>query len=87
MLKRLGLTQPKARHLPLYVHARQLLVPGPGVEDEGSETEAPQHNVVSKPPRYFLHTLSKLGIQYPRELTGTGTQILQEPVTVTEDGA
>ncbi|GCC42708.1 hypothetical protein chiPu_0026647 [Chiloscyllium punctatum] len=143
MLKRLGLTQPKCRYLPLYVHGRQLLVQGPGEGDSSaSETHHLQLNVVSKPPRYFREALRKLGIQNPWEdivegcvvlwrslgavsrwldetsmllveagmpylshtpvnqhsvhqescccqssLTGAGTQSLQEPVTVTEDGA
>ncbi|XP_043541011.1 mitochondrial RNA pseudouridine synthase rpusd4-like, partial [Chiloscyllium plagiosum] len=66
MLKRLGLTPPKCRYLPLYVHGRQLLVPGPGEGDSSvSETHGLQLNVVSKPPRYFREALRKLGIQGP----------------------
>ncbi|XP_072423760.1 pseudouridylate synthase RPUSD4, mitochondrial [Chiloscyllium punctatum] len=68
MLKRLGLTQPKCRYLPLYVHGRQLLVQGPGEGDSSaSETHHLQLNVVSKPPRYFREALRKLGIQNPWE--------------------
>ncbi|XP_067837879.1 pseudouridylate synthase RPUSD4, mitochondrial, partial [Heptranchias perlo] len=59
VLRRLGLTQPKSRHLPLHLHARQLTLPGPG---EGAEL-----HLVCRPPRFFLRSLKSLKIEVPEE--------------------
>ncbi|XP_057551137.1 pseudouridylate synthase RPUSD4, mitochondrial [Hippopotamus amphibius kiboko] len=58
ILKKLGLPQSKARHIPLHLHACQLILPAlqPGKEEL---------NLVCKPPRYFVHSLRRLGLKMP----------------------
>ncbi|KAK2496692.1 hypothetical protein MC885_016083 [Smutsia gigantea] len=58
ILKKLGLPQSKARHIPLHLHARQLILPALGSRRE-------ELNVVCKLPRYFVRSLSRLGLQMP----------------------
>ncbi|XP_041035971.1 mitochondrial RNA pseudouridine synthase RPUSD4-like isoform X2 [Carcharodon carcharias] len=66
VLRRLGLTQPKSRHLPLHLHGREVSIPGSTGEEEGREEEGePMLTVTCRPPRYFLHTLKKLRILWP----------------------
>ncbi|XP_038636749.1 mitochondrial RNA pseudouridine synthase RPUSD4-like [Scyliorhinus canicula] len=66
VLRRLGLTQPKSRHVPLHLHSRQLRVPAARSEGEEGESERePMLNVICRPPRYFLQTLKHLRIQWP----------------------
>ncbi|XP_067883333.1 pseudouridylate synthase RPUSD4, mitochondrial-like [Heterodontus francisci] len=60
VLRRLGLTQPKCRHLPLHLHGRELTVPGPG----GGSGE-PLLHVVCRPPRFFLCSLKRLRMKLP----------------------
>ncbi|XP_041094791.1 mitochondrial RNA pseudouridine synthase rpusd4 [Polyodon spathula] len=57
-LRRLGLEQSKARHLPLHLHARQLIFPG----GRGGHQEI----IVSSPlPKFFLTSLKRLKIALP----------------------
>ncbi|KAM4587448.1 pseudouridylate synthase RPUSD4, mitochondrial [Odontesthes bonariensis] len=56
VLKKLGLEQSKTRHLPLHLHARQLMLPGRGQADID----------VSCPlPKYFIQTLNRLNLAFP----------------------
>ncbi|XP_067419410.1 pseudouridylate synthase RPUSD4, mitochondrial [Emydura macquarii macquarii] len=60
-LKRLGLEQAKVRHLPLHLHARQLILPmGTGGDQ--------QLCLVCKPPRFFRNTLKRLKLEIPESL-------------------
>uniref|UniRef100_W5M5M3 Pseudouridylate synthase RPUSD4, mitochondrial n=1 Tax=Lepisosteus oculatus TaxID=7918 RepID=W5M5M3_LEPOC len=54
VLQRLGLEQSKARHLPIHLHARGLVLPG-----------APGVSLSCPLPRFFLGSLRRLGIQLP----------------------
>ncbi|XP_066895398.1 pseudouridylate synthase RPUSD4, mitochondrial isoform X3 [Kogia breviceps] len=58
ILKKLGLPQSKARHIPLHLHACQLTLPA---LQAGKE----ELNLVCKPPRYFVHSLHRLGLKMP----------------------
>lgn len=57
-LKKLGLPQAKARHLPLHLHARQLVLPALGPRKE-------ELSLVCRLPRYFLRSLGRLGLEVP----------------------
>uniref|UniRef100_A0A3Q2SU06 Pseudouridylate synthase RPUSD4, mitochondrial n=1 Tax=Fundulus heteroclitus TaxID=8078 RepID=A0A3Q2SU06_FUNHE len=58
VLKKLGLEQTKSRHLPLHLHARQLVLPGHSRADVS----------VSCPlPKYFIKTLSRLQLTFPED--------------------
>ncbi|XP_054448785.1 pseudouridylate synthase RPUSD4, mitochondrial [Pteronotus mesoamericanus] len=57
-LKRLGLPQSKARHIPLHLHARQLVLPALGSREE-------ELSLVCRLPRYFVRSLSHLGLEMP----------------------
>ncbi|GAB5577235.1 mitochondrial RNA pseudouridine synthase RPUSD4 isoform X1 [Prionailurus iriomotensis] len=59
-LKKLGLKQAKARHIPLHLHARQLVLPALGSRKE-------ELNLVCKPPRYFLCSLRRLDLRMPSQ--------------------
>ncbi|KAF5921385.1 pseudouridylate synthase RPUSD4, mitochondrial [Diceros bicornis minor] len=59
-LKKLGLPQSKARHIPLHLHARQLILPALGSRNE-------ELHLVCKLPRYFLCSLSRLGLEMPSQ--------------------
>lgn len=64
VLRRLGLEQSKARHLPLHLHHRQLTVPGfRGQRDL---------TISCRLPRFFTSSLQRLQITSP-EKTGTET--------------
>ncbi|XP_008280885.1 pseudouridylate synthase RPUSD4, mitochondrial [Stegastes partitus] len=56
VLGKLGLEQSKIRHLPLHLHARQLILPG------SSHAEI---NVSSPLPKYFMQTLKRLYLTLP----------------------
>ncbi|XP_047609304.1 pseudouridylate synthase RPUSD4, mitochondrial [Phacochoerus africanus] len=58
VLKKLGLPQSKARHIPLHLHARQLILPA-------LQSRKEELNLVCKPPRYFVHSLRHLGLKMP----------------------
>ncbi|XP_020038293.1 pseudouridylate synthase RPUSD4, mitochondrial [Castor canadensis] len=60
MLKKLGLQQSKARHIPLHLHARQLILPALG---SGKE----ELHLVCKLPRFFVHSLHRLGLEMPNQ--------------------
>ncbi|XP_034521942.1 mitochondrial RNA pseudouridine synthase RPUSD4 isoform X2 [Ailuropoda melanoleuca] len=59
-LKKLGLQQAKARHIPLHLHARQLILPALGSRKE-------ELNLVCKPPRYFVCSLRRLDLWMPSQ--------------------
>ncbi|XP_016059922.1 PREDICTED: RNA pseudouridylate synthase domain-containing protein 4 [Miniopterus natalensis] len=59
-LKKLGLPQSKARHLPLHLHARQLVLPALGSRKE-------ELSLVCRLPRYFVRSLSRLGLEMPSQ--------------------
>nr|XP_019566087.1 PREDICTED: RNA pseudouridylate synthase domain-containing protein 4 [Rhinolophus sinicus] len=59
-LKKLGLPQSKARHIPLHLHARQLILPALGSRKE-------ELSLVCKLPRYFVRSLSRLGLKMPSQ--------------------
>ncbi|KAL2807539.1 mitochondrial RNA pseudouridine synthase RPUSD4 isoform b, partial [Daubentonia madagascariensis] len=59
-LKKLGLKQSKARHIPLHLHARQLILPALG---SGRE----ELNLVCKLPRFFVRSLRRLGLEIPNQ--------------------
>ncbi|XP_034995994.2 pseudouridylate synthase RPUSD4, mitochondrial [Zootoca vivipara] len=58
-LKRLGLEQVKARHLPLHLHACQLTLPA----KNGSEDD--KIHLVCKPPLFFNRSLQRLKLEFP----------------------
>lgn len=58
ILKRLGLPQSKARHIPLHLHARQLILPALGSRKE-------ELSLVCKLPHYFVRSLNRLGLEMP----------------------
>ncbi|XP_062995689.1 pseudouridylate synthase RPUSD4, mitochondrial [Elgaria multicarinata webbii] len=58
-LKRLGLEQVKARHLPLHLHACQLTLP----ELSGRREE--KIHVVCRPPVFFTRSLKRLKMDFP----------------------
>ncbi|XP_006874644.1 PREDICTED: RNA pseudouridylate synthase domain-containing protein 4 [Chrysochloris asiatica] len=63
-LKKLGLKQSKARHIPLHLHAQQLILPALG-------SRMDDLNLVCKPPQFFVRSLSRLGLEIPSKgLTG-----------------
>ncbi|XP_007945429.1 mitochondrial RNA pseudouridine synthase RPUSD4 [Orycteropus afer afer] len=57
-LKKLGLEQSKARHIPLHLHARQLILPALGSRKEDL-------NLVCKVPHFFVCSLRRLGLKMP----------------------
>uniref|UniRef100_G3U2G3 Pseudouridylate synthase RPUSD4, mitochondrial n=1 Tax=Loxodonta africana TaxID=9785 RepID=G3U2G3_LOXAF len=57
-LKKLGLEQSKTRYIPLHLHARQLVLPAMGSRKE-------ELNLVCKVPRFFVRSLSRLGLEMP----------------------
>ncbi|XP_005378542.1 PREDICTED: RNA pseudouridylate synthase domain-containing protein 4 isoform X1 [Chinchilla lanigera] len=57
-LKKLGLEQPKARYIPLHLHARQLILPPLGFRKE-------ELHLVCRLPRFFVHSLRRLGLEMP----------------------
>ncbi|KAF6082821.1 RNA pseudouridine synthase D4 [Phyllostomus discolor] len=57
-LKKLGLPQAKARHVPLHLHARQLVLPALGPRKE-------ELSLVCRLPRYFVRSLGHLGLEVP----------------------
>ncbi|XP_001502415.3 pseudouridylate synthase RPUSD4, mitochondrial [Equus caballus] len=59
-LKKLGLQQSKARHIPLHLHARQLILPALGSRKE-------ELNLVCRLPRYFVRSLNRLGLEIPSQ--------------------
>uniref|UniRef100_A0A6J0V4R3 Pseudouridylate synthase RPUSD4, mitochondrial n=1 Tax=Pogona vitticeps TaxID=103695 RepID=A0A6J0V4R3_9SAUR len=59
-LKKLGLVQAKARHLPLHLHAYKLSLP----ELNGSEEK--KINLVCKPPHFFNLSLKRLNLEIPK---------------------
>ncbi|XP_032216441.1 mitochondrial RNA pseudouridine synthase RPUSD4 isoform X1 [Mustela erminea] len=59
-LKKLGLHQAKARHIPLHLHARQLILPALGSRKE-------ELSLVCKPPRFFVCSLRRLDLQMPSQ--------------------
>uniref|UniRef100_K9IJF8 Pseudouridylate synthase RPUSD4, mitochondrial n=1 Tax=Desmodus rotundus TaxID=9430 RepID=K9IJF8_DESRO len=59
-LKKLGLPQAKARHIPLHLHARQLVLPALGSREE-------ELSLVCRLPRYFVRSLSRLGLKMPSQ--------------------
>ncbi|XP_004614206.2 pseudouridylate synthase RPUSD4, mitochondrial [Sorex araneus] len=66
-LKKLGLPQTKARHLPLHLHARQLLLPA-------LHARAAPLSLLCKPPPFFTRSLRRLGLETPsQELAEDGT--------------
>ncbi|XP_061448325.1 pseudouridylate synthase RPUSD4, mitochondrial [Rhineura floridana] len=58
-LKRLGLEQAKARHLPLHLHACQLTLP----EQNGSKED--KIHLVCRPPLFFTRSLQRLKLEFP----------------------
>ncbi|XP_062951587.1 pseudouridylate synthase RPUSD4, mitochondrial [Cynocephalus volans] len=67
ILKRLGLQQSKARHVPLHLHARQLVLPAMGSRKE-------ELNLVCKLPRFFVHSLRRLGLEMPDQDQNGGNE-------------
>ncbi|XP_008589301.1 PREDICTED: RNA pseudouridylate synthase domain-containing protein 4 [Galeopterus variegatus] len=67
ILKRLGLQQSKARHVPLHLHARQLVLPAVGSRKE-------ELNLVCKLPRFFVHSLRRLGLEMPDQDQNGGNE-------------
>ncbi|XP_036990041.2 pseudouridylate synthase RPUSD4, mitochondrial [Artibeus jamaicensis] len=59
-LKKLGLPQAKARHIPLHLHARQLVLPALGSRKEAL-------SLVCRLPRYFVRSLNRLGLEMPSQ--------------------
>ncbi|XP_044775414.1 mitochondrial RNA pseudouridine synthase RPUSD4 isoform X2 [Neomonachus schauinslandi] len=59
-LKKLGLHQTKARHIPLHLHAHQLILPALGSRKE-------ELDLVCKPPRYFVCSLRRLDLEMPSQ--------------------
>ncbi|KAF3823717.1 hypothetical protein GH733_007185 [Mirounga leonina] len=59
-LKKLGLHQAKARHIPLHLHAHQLILPALGSRKE-------ELDLVCKPPRYFVCSLRRLDLEMPSQ--------------------
>ncbi|XP_008066268.1 RNA pseudouridylate synthase domain-containing protein 4 isoform X2 [Carlito syrichta] len=59
-LKKLGLEQSKTRHIPLHLHARQLILPALGSRKE-------ELNLVCKLPHFFVHSLRRLGLEMPSQ--------------------
>lgn len=59
-LKKLGLPQSKSRHIPLHLHARQLILPALGSRKE-------ELSLVCKLPRYFVRSLGRLGLKMPSQ--------------------
>ncbi|XP_058520113.1 pseudouridylate synthase RPUSD4, mitochondrial [Ochotona princeps] len=60
ILKKLGLEQSKARHIPLHLHARQLILPALGSRKE-------ELNLTCKLPHFFMRSLSRLGLEMPNQ--------------------
>ncbi|XP_053125407.1 pseudouridylate synthase RPUSD4, mitochondrial isoform X2 [Hemicordylus capensis] len=60
-LRRLGLEQVKARHLPLHLHACQLVFP------KGSGSGEEKIDLVCKPPRFFTRSLKRLKLEFPEQ--------------------
>ncbi|XP_006900925.1 PREDICTED: RNA pseudouridylate synthase domain-containing protein 4-like [Elephantulus edwardii] len=58
ILKKLGLKQSKARHIPLHLHARQLILPALGSRKEDL-------NLICKLPHFFVQSLHCLGLEMP----------------------
>ncbi|KAM9039692.1 mitochondrial RNA pseudouridine synthase RPUSD4 [Sarcophilus harrisii] len=60
ILKKLGLEKTKTRHLPLHLHAQQLILPPLGSEKQ-------ELNLVCKLPHFFVRSLSRLGLEFPEK--------------------
>ncbi|XP_018606730.1 pseudouridylate synthase RPUSD4, mitochondrial isoform X2 [Scleropages formosus] len=60
VLRRLALEQSKARHLPLHLHARQLVLPG--LQGQADIT------ITAPLPRFFSNSLCKLKLSLPEEV-------------------
>uniref|UniRef100_A0A8D2DIM0 Pseudouridylate synthase RPUSD4, mitochondrial n=1 Tax=Sciurus vulgaris TaxID=55149 RepID=A0A8D2DIM0_SCIVU len=60
ILKKLGLKQSKARHIPLHLHAHQLMLPALGSRKE-------ELHLVCRLPRFFAHSLRRLGLEMPNQ--------------------
>ena len=60
ILKKLGLQQSKARHLPLHLHACQLTLPALQPQKE-------ELALFCGPPRYFVNSLRRLGLKMPSQ--------------------
>lgn len=58
-LKRLGLEQVKARHLPLHLHACQLTLP------DGNSSKEEKIHLVCKLPLFFARSLQRLKLDFP----------------------
>ncbi|KAM6927224.1 pseudouridylate synthase RPUSD4, mitochondrial [Xenentodon cancila] len=56
VLRKLGLEQSKSRHLPLHLHARQLILPGSSQGDI---------NISCPLPKYFMQTVHRLQFTFP----------------------
>nr|XP_026260386.1 mitochondrial RNA pseudouridine synthase RPUSD4 isoform X2 [Urocitellus parryii] len=60
ILKKLGLEQSKARHIPLHLHARQLVLPALGSRKE-------ELHLVCRLPHFFARSLRRLGLEIPNQ--------------------
>ncbi|KAI6052964.1 pseudouridylate synthase RPUSD4, mitochondrial [Marmota monax] len=60
ILKKLGLEQSKARHIPLHLHARQLMLPALGSRKE-------ELHLVCRLPHFFARSLRRLGLEIPNQ--------------------
>ncbi|XP_047549852.1 pseudouridylate synthase RPUSD4, mitochondrial isoform X3 [Lutra lutra] len=70
-LKKLGLHQAKARHIPLHLHARQLILPALGSRKE-------ELSLVCEPPRFFVRSLQRLDLQTPSQDQNGGDEAGRE---------
>ncbi|XP_022368983.1 RNA pseudouridylate synthase domain-containing protein 4 isoform X2 [Enhydra lutris kenyoni] len=70
-LKKLGLHQAKARHIPLHLHARQLILPALGSRKE-------ELSLVCEPPRFFFRSLQRLDLQTPSQDQNGGDEAGRE---------
>lgn len=70
ILKKLGLQQSKARHLPLHLHACQLTLPA-------LQPRTEELTLLCKPPRYFVNSLRRLGLKMPSRDHGADEEATQ----------
>ncbi|KAJ1065689.1 PREDICTED: RNA pseudouridylate synthase domain-containing protein 4 [Capra hircus] len=70
ILKKLGLQQSKARHLPLHLHACQLTLPALQPQKE-------ELTLLCRPPRYFVNSLRRLGLKMPSRDHSAGDEAAQ----------
>ncbi|XP_032724897.1 mitochondrial RNA pseudouridine synthase RPUSD4 [Lontra canadensis] len=70
-LKKLGLHQAKARHIPLHLHARQLILPALGSRKE-------ELSLVCEPPHFFIRSLQRLDLQTPSQDPNGGDEARRE---------